>query len=457
MHLSLLPNLTEILHNQLYIGNLSAAMSERHRQSVGVTHILSVCPDYPSTDAAHHLTIAVHDSEYEDLLIHLPQTCEFIEKALNVGGRVLVHCVMGISRSTTVVAAYLMKSRGMDAMSAIKFIKKARPQVHPNYGFITQLVTDTTTIVPGLLLSSGFPEDSTQAEWLLLDLGITHLLTLSPCKNPSTLCTSTTLTRYKHMSISDQKKGDLLVALPEAVKFVSQAFGERGTVLVHCLLESRACTVVCASLMEMKNMAPDEAFGIIEDVLPLFNPTRNFSRHLELFAACGYNPTREHYLVRDWIRSQTMDPYSVAPALASSINFFSPSPSPSSAQAQHAPSFGRSPSLVTSRGSSTVSSPAPSTPASSRTSSASNSDGPSPLAGVYPPASEKDSALGDDEGEYVYPCGYSGDRGYLVAKAMEVLGGCESDGEGDGDRANRFDLSAFGRALVAIQEREGGR
>ena len=121
--------------------SLSAALSEKHHKSVGVTHILSVCPDYPST-SKNHLTINVHDSEYEDLLIHLPRACQFIEDAVSRGGKVLVHCVMGVSRSSTVVAAYracgggctrvctyrtyiflVMKSRGMDAASAIQFIK----------------------------------------------------------------------------------------------------------------------------------------------------------------------------------------------------------------------------------------------------------------------------------------------------------------------------------------------
>jgi len=52
------------------------------------------------------MVIPVQDSEYEDLLIHLPNACLFIETALSHGGKVLVHCVMGISRSATVVCAY---------------------------------------------------------------------------------------------------------------------------------------------------------------------------------------------------------------------------------------------------------------------------------------------------------------------------------------------------------------
>lgn len=95
---------------------------------------------------------------------------------------------------------------------------------------------------------SGFPEDPVQAEALIQDLGVTHLLTISPsCKIPPTIPTSTTLTRYLHLTVPDVKNGDLLVALPAACRFVSEAVSEGGLVLIHCSVESRACIVVCAS------------------------------------------------------------------------------------------------------------------------------------------------------------------------------------------------------------------
>jgi dual specificity phosphatase 12 len=83
--------------------SLSAAKSVDLRR--GITHLVSVCPDYPP-QGPNHLTIPVQDSEYDDILIHLSVACRFIQSALDSGGRVLVHCHMGISRSATVIAAY---------------------------------------------------------------------------------------------------------------------------------------------------------------------------------------------------------------------------------------------------------------------------------------------------------------------------------------------------------------
>lgn len=87
-----------------------AARSTRSLAENKITHILSVCTDPIPSEVPEagirHKRIAVEDVDYADLLIHLPAACDFIEQALNSGGVVLVHCVQGLSRSATVVAAY---------------------------------------------------------------------------------------------------------------------------------------------------------------------------------------------------------------------------------------------------------------------------------------------------------------------------------------------------------------
>lgn len=53
-------------------------------------------------------------------------------------GKVLVHCMMGISRSSTCAIAYLMINRKMSASDAIRTVRLRR-DIRPNDGFLQQL------------------------------------------------------------------------------------------------------------------------------------------------------------------------------------------------------------------------------------------------------------------------------------------------------------------------------
>ncbi|CAF0929665.1 unnamed protein product [Rotaria sordida] len=54
--------------------------------------------------------------------------------------KVLVHCMAGISRSTTIVCAYLMRYMNMTLREAYLLCKKHRPICFPNLGFWSQLI-----------------------------------------------------------------------------------------------------------------------------------------------------------------------------------------------------------------------------------------------------------------------------------------------------------------------------
>ena len=57
------------------------------------------------------------------------------------GKVVLVHCIQGISRSVSIVIAYLMVFRRMSLRAAYDLVRSQRPRAHPNPGFILQLLT----------------------------------------------------------------------------------------------------------------------------------------------------------------------------------------------------------------------------------------------------------------------------------------------------------------------------
>jgi len=50
-------------------------------------------------------------------------------------GNVLVHCVAGVSRSSSVILAFLVKHRGYRLAEAAMQVKRARPVAYPNIGF----------------------------------------------------------------------------------------------------------------------------------------------------------------------------------------------------------------------------------------------------------------------------------------------------------------------------------
>lgn len=109
-----------------------------------VRFIINVAPELPDTPLSSvtkplYLRINAYDRPATDLSVHFDEVADMIEEVRQLGGKSLVHCVAGVSRSATLCIAYLMKYGGMSLRAAYLHVKAIRPQIRPNTGFFQQL------------------------------------------------------------------------------------------------------------------------------------------------------------------------------------------------------------------------------------------------------------------------------------------------------------------------------
>lgn len=87
------------------------------------------------------LSIDADDEPSFHLLPFFHGVSDAMDTVLRRGCGVLVHCLAGISRSATMLAAYLMRLTNSDRDPVITFLRERRPVVNPNPGFMDQLAT----------------------------------------------------------------------------------------------------------------------------------------------------------------------------------------------------------------------------------------------------------------------------------------------------------------------------
>ncbi|KAI9255914.1 dual specificity phosphatase [Helicostylum pulchrum] len=125
--------------SRIYLGSCEAFTKEFVTQKK-ITHVLSLGDFSNDLDLpVEYKNINVMDVDNENLIQYFDETNDFIQQTYKAGGRILIYCQAGVSRSVTVLAACLMKSKKIKRDEALDIIKRKRSCIAPNDGFMEQL------------------------------------------------------------------------------------------------------------------------------------------------------------------------------------------------------------------------------------------------------------------------------------------------------------------------------
>ncbi|NXC54477.1 DUS5 phosphatase, partial [Aleadryas rufinucha] len=126
----------------LYLGSAYHASKCEFLANLHITALLNVSRKSSESfkDQYCYKWIPVEDSHTADISSHFQEAIDFIDYVRRTGGKILVHCEAGISRSPTICMAYLMKTKKLRLDEAFDYIKQRRSLISPNFGFMGQLL-----------------------------------------------------------------------------------------------------------------------------------------------------------------------------------------------------------------------------------------------------------------------------------------------------------------------------
>lgn len=144
------PYYNEIWPN-LYLGSIDTFEWDKEFTATLGAVVSLVCPDHDGTDEASiratlpencaHMYIAISDSHDADIGAYFTQCYAFCSKHLLNNKRILIHCIEGRSRSSTMMCYVLSRENpNMSLVEVVEYVKERRCIVRPNTNFLRQLI-----------------------------------------------------------------------------------------------------------------------------------------------------------------------------------------------------------------------------------------------------------------------------------------------------------------------------
>lgn len=141
--------------DSLVVGRRPRAHDLDELKSLEITHVIS-CLDEPKRDSLEPLHssfralfIPIRDGMHEDISLAFPAAFDFAQRSkATPGGKLLVHCEAGVSRSATIAIALMMKSSEAGFFETFERARQKRAEILPNIGFASHLQRLENVLLP---------------------------------------------------------------------------------------------------------------------------------------------------------------------------------------------------------------------------------------------------------------------------------------------------------------------
>tara|TARA_Y100000994_G_scaffold210385_1_gene184254 strand:+ start:1991 stop:2512 length:522 start_codon:yes stop_codon:yes gene_type:complete len=134
-------NSIDEIDTNLYVGDIYTAMNKDYLKQHNFKNIISALEGFEGyySDEFNYVLLELIDNDQQYIIDNFDKTNKFIQDSIDNNEKILIHCVCGVSRSVTILAAYFIYTYKMTPEQAIDKIQKKRSVANPNNFFRQQL------------------------------------------------------------------------------------------------------------------------------------------------------------------------------------------------------------------------------------------------------------------------------------------------------------------------------
>lgn len=130
--------------DRIFLGNYLDAQNEEFLNQNQIDLVINVAVEIPKPNYKYvnpwYYKYRLYDIPEQNILHYSKFVYDLIEEFLSKSNKnILIHCRAGISRSASLLIAYLMKKNHWNLDQAYWFVKRKRDIIQPNTGFVNQL------------------------------------------------------------------------------------------------------------------------------------------------------------------------------------------------------------------------------------------------------------------------------------------------------------------------------